>query len=193
MPDRGLRSVCVALSLALMIPVAFAPACATAQSGDDQAIQSAAKRGVYRDLSANESRMAATRQDKAQIAAAIARANALLDRASPAVRTWEWDEARQQSRGLHTDQPASAAARNRFGNARTRDGGKSFDVLRDGLPQQDAYDLVYRHALAIDASGDRLAFGSTTGGVWITENQGDHWKPLPARLPMVHAVTFAGD
>jgi hypothetical protein len=77
--------------------------------------------------------------------------------------------------------------------ARTRDGGTSFDVLRDGLPQQDAYDLVYRHALAIDASGDRLAFGSTTGGLWITENQGDHWEALPARLPMVHAVTFAGD
>ena len=75
--------------------------------------------------------------------------------------------------------------------ARTRDGGKSFDVLRDGLPQQDAYDLVYRHALAIDASGDRLAFGSTTGGLWITENQGDHWQELPARLPPVHAVTFA--
>jgi hypothetical protein len=77
--------------------------------------------------------------------------------------------------------------------ARTRDGGTSFDVLRDGLPQQDAYDLVYRHALAIDDSGDRLAFGSTTGGLWITQNQGDHWEALPARLPMVHAVTFAGN
>ena len=29
---------------------------------------------------------------------------------------------------------------------RTRDGGKSFDVLTDGLPQEKAYDLVYRHA-----------------------------------------------
>ncbi len=77
--------------------------------------------------------------------------------------------------------------------ARTRDGGKNFDVLRDGLPQRDAYDLVYRHALAIDASGKRLAFGSTTGGLWISEDQGDHWQALPARLPMVHAVTFAGD
>ena len=76
--------------------------------------------------------------------------------------------------------------------ARTRDGGNNFDVLRDGLPQQDAYDLVYRHALAIDGSGDRLAFGSTTGGMWISENQGDRWQALQARLPMVHAVTFAG-
>jgi hypothetical protein len=76
--------------------------------------------------------------------------------------------------------------------SRTRDGGGNFEVLRDGLPQQDAYDLVYRHALAIDDSGDRLAFGSTTGGLWTSENQGDSWQALSARLPPVHAVTFAG-
>lgn len=75
--------------------------------------------------------------------------------------------------------------------ARTRDRGASFDVLRDGLPQENAYDLVYRHALAIDPSGDRLAFGSTTGGFWISEDQGDHWQTPPARLPPIHAVTFA--
>lgn len=75
--------------------------------------------------------------------------------------------------------------------ARTRDGGKSFDVLRNGLPQNNAYDLVLRHALAVDMSGDRLAFGSTTGGVWISEDQGDRWAMLEARLPPVYAVTFA--
>jgi hypothetical protein len=75
--------------------------------------------------------------------------------------------------------------------ARTRDGGNSFEVLRNGLPQHNAYDLVLRHALAIDASGDRLAFGSTTGGLWITEDQGDRWSMLDARLPQVYAVSFA--
>jgi hypothetical protein len=74
---------------------------------------------------------------------------------------------------------------------RTRDGGQSFEVLRQGLPQEAAYDLVYRHALAIDDSGDRLAFGSTTGGLWITEDQGDSWQSVPARLPPIHAVCFA--
>lgn len=77
--------------------------------------------------------------------------------------------------------------------ARTRDGGESFEVLRDNLPQRDAYDLTLRHALAIDATGERLAFGSTTGGFWITEDQGDHWRVLDARLPPVHAVSFAGE
>lgn len=74
---------------------------------------------------------------------------------------------------------------------RTRDGGKSFDVLRSGLPQDHAYDIVFRHALAIDGTGNRLAMGTTTGGVWTTDNQGDHWDALPARLPPVHAVRFA--
>ncbi|RNF82659.1 WD40/YVTN/BNR-like repeat-containing protein [Montanilutibacter psychrotolerans] len=75
--------------------------------------------------------------------------------------------------------------------ARTRDGGASFDVLRNGLPQHDAYDLVYRHGLAVDGSGDRLAFGSTTGGLWTSDDQGDRWLALNARLPPIHAVAFA--
>jgi hypothetical protein len=48
---------------------------------------------------------------------------------------------------------------------RTRDGGKSFDILANGLPQEHAHDVVYRHAMTIDASGNRLAFGSPTGGL----------------------------
>ena len=75
--------------------------------------------------------------------------------------------------------------------ARTRDRVTSFEVLRSGLPQEHAYDLVHRHALAIDRSGARLAFGSTTGGFWTSDNQGDRWQALDARLPPIHAVTFA--
>jgi hypothetical protein len=60
--------------------------------------------------------------------------------------------------------------------SRTRDGGKSFDVLSDGLPGPHAYDLTFRHALDVDASGDRLVFGSTTGSLWVSEDQGDHWR-----------------
>jgi ligand-binding sensor domain-containing protein len=74
---------------------------------------------------------------------------------------------------------------------RTRDGGRSFDVLTDGLPQSHAYDVVYRHALALDPAGERLAFGSTTGGLWVSENQGDRWTCVSHTLPPVYAVTFA--
>jgi hypothetical protein len=75
--------------------------------------------------------------------------------------------------------------------SRTRDGGKTFEVLRAGLPQENSYDLVYRHALAIDDTGNRLAIGSTTGGLWISEDQGEHWNAVGVRLPPVHAVRFA--
>jgi photosystem II stability/assembly factor-like uncharacterized protein len=75
--------------------------------------------------------------------------------------------------------------------ARTTDGGRSFELLGRGLPQEHAYDLVYRHALAADASGSRLALGSTTGGLWVSENGGESWQPVPARLPPVYAVRFA--
>ncbi|MCB9680482.1 MAG: exo-alpha-sialidase [Alphaproteobacteria bacterium] len=74
--------------------------------------------------------------------------------------------------------------------ARTRDGGASFEVLADGLPQEHAYDLVYRHALDIDATGDRLAFGSTTGALWTTDDGGDHWHEVSAHLPPIYVVRF---
>lgn len=74
--------------------------------------------------------------------------------------------------------------------SRTRDGGHTFDVLREGLPQEHAYDIAFRHALDIDETGDRLAFGTTTGSVWVTENGGDHWTQLSAHLPPVYCVRF---
>lgn len=74
---------------------------------------------------------------------------------------------------------------------RTRDGGRTFETLTDGLPQVHAYDIVYRHALALDAAGNRLAIGSTTGGLWVSETQGDHWTCVTHTLPPIYAVTFA--
>ena len=74
---------------------------------------------------------------------------------------------------------------------RTRDGGRTFQALREGLPQESAYDLVYRHALDVDGSGERLAMGSTTGGLWISENRGEAWQCVSAHLPPIAAVRFA--
>jgi hypothetical protein len=75
--------------------------------------------------------------------------------------------------------------------ARTKDGGASFTELRNGLPQEHAYDLVYRHGLAVDSSGDCLAMGSTSGGLWISEDQGDSWACISAHLPPIYCVRFA--
>jgi hypothetical protein len=74
---------------------------------------------------------------------------------------------------------------------RTRDGGRSWEVLRDGLPQRDAYDLIYRHGLDVDESGERLVMGSTTGAVWVSEDSGEGWQLVTAHLPPVYAARFA--
>ena len=63
-------------------------------------------------------------------------------------------------------------------------------VLRKGLPQAHAYDLVYRHCLDVDRSGKRVAFGSTTGGLWMSEDQGDSWRRVSTQLPPIHCVRF---
>jgi len=73
---------------------------------------------------------------------------------------------------------------------RTKDGGQSFTVLRNGLPQEHAYDLVYRHALDIDETGDRLAFGSTSGNLWVTDDQGESWRTVSKHLPPILTVRF---
>jgi photosystem II stability/assembly factor-like uncharacterized protein len=72
--------------------------------------------------------------------------------------------------------------------ARTRDGGESWQQLRQGLPQDNAYDVVYRHALAL--SGDSLAFGSTTGNLYVSEDGGDHWGVVSHHLPPIYSVRF---
>ena len=74
---------------------------------------------------------------------------------------------------------------------RTRDGGKTFDVLRGGLPQENAFDLIYRHGLIVDETGTRLAMGSTTGSVWTSDDSGEGWTLLSAHLPPVYALRFA--
>ncbi len=73
---------------------------------------------------------------------------------------------------------------------RTRDGGKTFETLREGLPQAACYDLVYRHGLAFAPDGKQLLMGSTTGGLWASADSGDSWKTVSNHLPPIYAVRF---
>ncbi len=75
--------------------------------------------------------------------------------------------------------------------ARTSDGGQSFELLREGLPQRHAYDLVLRHALAIDTAGAWLACGSTSGHLWLSGDQGDRWRLAAGHLPPIYGLRFA--
>jgi photosystem II stability/assembly factor-like uncharacterized protein len=73
--------------------------------------------------------------------------------------------------------------------ARTQDGGQSWEQLREGLPQDNAYDVVYRHALA--SRGDLVAFGSTTGNLYVSEDRGTTWRCAGNNLPPIYSVRFA--
>jgi photosystem II stability/assembly factor-like uncharacterized protein len=72
--------------------------------------------------------------------------------------------------------------------ARTTDGGQSWQSFRNGLPQENTYDIVLRHGL--DVSGDSLCFGSTTGNVYLSEDRGETWQCLGNNFPPVYSVRF---
>lgn len=72
---------------------------------------------------------------------------------------------------------------------RTDDGGRSWQAFREGLPQEQCFDIVYRHALAVE--GNTLAFGTTTGNIFLSENAGESWSLLTHTAPMVYAVCFS--
>jgi len=76
---------------------------------------------------------------------------------------------------------------------KTEDSGRSFVELRTGLPQADAYDLIYRHGLDVAADGATLAMGSTTGGLWVGEEGGAQWTCLSTHLPPIYCVRFLPD
>ena len=71
---------------------------------------------------------------------------------------------------------------------RTEDGGRSWKQLRAGLPQESAYDVVHRHALAVQ--GDRVAFGSTTGNLFVSEDRGESFVAVAHHLPPIYSVRF---
>jgi len=72
--------------------------------------------------------------------------------------------------------------------ARTQDGGETWEDLREGLTQENAWDVVLRHSL--HNSGDALAFGSTTGNLYVSENRGEGWRTVANNLPPIYSVRF---
>jgi hypothetical protein len=76
--------------------------------------------------------------------------------------------------------------------ARSRDGGRNWTLLTQGLPQQNAHVLVQREAMASDdhdAAG--IYFGTTGGTVFYSATAGDEWAVLGEYLPPVYSVSVA--
>ncbi|MCB1887383.1 MAG: glycosyl hydrolase [Rhodocyclaceae bacterium] len=74
----------------------------------------------------------------------------------------------------------------------TRDGGESWQRLDGGLPASQAWWTVKRQAMAADA-GDpvALSFGTTSGELWLSDDEGAHWRCIARHLPEIYAVEFA--
>lgn len=71
---------------------------------------------------------------------------------------------------------------------RTDDGGKTWKDFRAGLPQENCYDVIFRHAL--DIRGNTLVFGTTTGNLYISEDRGETWQSLTNNLAPIYSVRF---
>ena len=67
-------------------------------------------------------------------------------------------------------------------------GGKTFEQLRCGLLQNDGWDIVLRHALDASASGRTVVFGSATGNLYVSNDQGDSFNIISHSLPPMYAV-----
>lgn len=72
---------------------------------------------------------------------------------------------------------------------RTRDGGASWQALRQGLPQRDAYLTVLRQAMAtdrLDPAG--VYFGSSGGTLFVSADEGERWTCIAQHLPSILSV-----
>jgi hypothetical protein len=74
----------------------------------------------------------------------------------------------------------------------TRDSGRSWRRQDRGLPESQAWLTVKRQAMAAD-TGDPvgLYFGTTSGEVWASANEGESWRPLASHLPHIYTVEVA--
>ncbi|MFQ5663293.1 MAG: exo-alpha-sialidase [Terriglobia bacterium] len=75
---------------------------------------------------------------------------------------------------------------------RSRTGGRSWQRLTRGLPQERVYTAVLRHATATDACDQAGVYLGTTGGeIFYSRNQGDSWQLLQAHLPSILSLEAA--
>ena len=75
---------------------------------------------------------------------------------------------------------------------RTRDAGASWQRLGNGLPQQNAYLGILREGMATDTRDEfGIYFGTSTGQVFASIDQGDSWTEITSYLPSISSVEVA--
>jgi photosystem II stability/assembly factor-like uncharacterized protein len=74
---------------------------------------------------------------------------------------------------------------------RTRDAGGSWTRLEKGLPAR-AWFTVKRQAMTTDAhDAVGVYFGTTSGEVWASVDEGERWGRIAAHLPEIYSVEAA--
>lgn len=72
---------------------------------------------------------------------------------------------------------------------RSRDGGETWQALREGLPQKSCYFTVLRQAMAGDDRDPAgIYFGTNSGSVFASVDEGDRWEEIARHLPTILAV-----
>ncbi len=72
---------------------------------------------------------------------------------------------------------------------KTIDGGKNWISTSIGLPKENAFDLVLRHAFV--KHQHLLAFGTTNGNLYYSSNDGDSWSIASQNLAPVNSIAIA--
>jgi hypothetical protein len=74
----------------------------------------------------------------------------------------------------------------------TRNGGTSWRRLGSGLPEMQAWWTVKRQAMTADARDPvGLYFGTTSGELWMSRDEGLRWACIARNLPEIYAVETA--
>jgi hypothetical protein len=75
---------------------------------------------------------------------------------------------------------------------RTQDAGGTWSALRTGMPQSDAYMGVLRDGMARDdLQPFGLYFGTGTGQLWVSADEGLSWQQVTDTLPPIFSVETA--
>jgi hypothetical protein len=74
----------------------------------------------------------------------------------------------------------------------TRDAGETWQRLDRGLPGSQAWLTVKRQAMTADAREPvGIYFGTTSGEVWASANEGAEWTCIASHLPHIYALEAA--
>ncbi len=72
---------------------------------------------------------------------------------------------------------------------RTQDGGKSWQALGEGLPQEQVYTNVLRQSMSMDSLDPTgVYFATATGHLFASNSNGETWQQLSEYLPPIYSV-----